>query len=234
MAWAIVDRVFRTKFGSASAKAVMVAPANHSDEAGGNCYPSQEVIQALTELSMDTIQRQLEALVVREFISRKKRPAVRGRWASWSYQIDLTKLADRAAPCGMDDRAAPSGPVSSDRAAPCGVTRPHHAVSPGRTMRLKPVLKPINKPSRARDPSALDGLGPLSAPLRDRIGADNFDSWFPGSRIAEATESSVTVELSSRFRAEQAERRFGGDVLACLQAQQSTIERVRFVGRAAA
>jgi hypothetical protein len=136
MAWAIVDRVFRTKFGSASAKAVMVALANHSDEAGGNCYPSQEVIQSLTELSMDTIQRQLEALASGEFISRKKRPVVRGRWASWSYQINLSKLVDPAAPCGPDDQAASCGRDNSDLAAPCGVTEPHHAASPSRTMRL--------------------------------------------------------------------------------------------------
>jgi hypothetical protein len=234
MAWVIVDRVFRTKFGSASAKAVMVALANHSDEAGGNCYPSQEVIHSLTELSMDTIQRQLEALASGEFISRKKRPVVRGRWASWSYQINLSKLVDPAAPCGPDDQAASCGRDNSDLAAPCGVTEPHHAASPGRTMRLKPVLKPFNKPSRARGPSALDGLGPLGAAIRIRIGADSFISWFSGASIANATEDSVTIELPTPFKAQQAENRFGGAVLACLKAQQSTIERVRFVGRAAA
>jgi len=234
MAWAIVDRVFRTKFGSASSKAVMVALANHCDEAGGNCYPSQEIIQSLTELSLDTIQRQLEALTSADFISRKKRPAVRGRWTSWSYQINLSKLIDPAASCGPDDQAAPCGKDNSDQAAPCGVTEPHHAASPGRTMRLKPVLKPFNKPSRARGPSAPGGLGPLGAAIRSRIGADNFGSWFGGASIADATDDSVTLELSTRFNATQVESRFGNDVLACLQAQQSTIERVRFIGRAAA
>jgi hypothetical protein len=234
MAWAIVDRVFRTKFGSASSKAVMVALANHCDETGGSCYPSQEVIQSLTELSMDTIQRQLEVLTSGDFISRKKRPAVRGRWASWSYQINLSKLVDHAAPCGPDYQAAPCGMDNSDQAAPCGITRPHHAASPGRTMRLKPVLKPFNKPSRTREPSSPDGLGPLGAALRVRIGDDNFGSWFAGAGIADATEDSVTIELPSRFKAQQAESRFGSAVLACLQSQQSTIERVRFVGRAAA
>jgi hypothetical protein len=234
MAWVIVDRVLRTKFGSASAKAVMIALANHCDETGGSCYPGQEVIQAETELSLDTIQRQLGDLVSAGIIDRKKRPSVRGRWASWCYQINLTKLIDQTAPCGPDDRAAPCGQVSSDQAAPCGVTEPHHAASPGRTMRLKPVLKPINKPSRAREPSALDGLGPLGAVIRTRIGADNFSSWFRGASIAGATEDSVTLELPTKFNASQVESRFAGDVLACLQAQQSTIERVRFVAKAAA
>ena len=100
-------------------------------------------------------------------------------------------------------------------------------------MRLKPVLKPFNKPSRTREPSSPDGLGPLGAAIRSRIGIDDFDSWFGGAGIAEATEDSVTIELQTRFKAQQAENRFGSAVLACLQAQQSSIERVRFVGRTA-
>jgi hypothetical protein len=221
MAWVIVDRVFRTKFGCASAKAVMVA-ANHCDEIGGNCYPGQEIIHAETELSLDTIQRQLEALTSGEFISRKKRPGVRGRWASWSYQINLSKLVDPAAPCGSDDQAAP-----------CGVTRPHHAVSPSRTMRLKPTLKPFNEPSRAKAPSSPDGLGALGAPLRNRIGRDKFEAWFGGAVIAGSTEDSVTMELPTKFKASHVQKNFEADVLACCKAQQSTVEHVRFIARAA-
>jgi hypothetical protein len=227
MARAIVDRVFRTKFGSASAKAVMVALTNHCDENGGNCYPSQEVIQALTQFSMDTTQRQLGALTSGDYITRKKRPAVRGRWASWSYQINLSKLADQTAPCAART-------TMPHHAARLILTGPHHAASPSRTMRLKPVLKPFNKPSRARGPIALDGLGPIGEPLRSRIGADNLASWFGGARIVDATADSVTLELPSKFNASQIENRFGNDVLACLQAQQSSIERVKFTGRSAA
>ena len=56
MAWAIVARVLKTKVGSPSGKAVLLALANHCDEHGGNCYPSQEVIETLTELSVVTWQ----------------------------------------------------------------------------------------------------------------------------------------------------------------------------------
>jgi hypothetical protein len=234
MAWAIVDRVFRTRVGKGgAAKAVLLSLANHCDASGGECYPGQEVIQAETELSLDTIQRQLADLASAGFIDRKKRPSVRGRWASWCYQINLTKLIDQTAPCGPDDQAAPCGPESSDQTAPCGVTEPHHAASPGRTMRLKPILKPTNKPSRAREPSSPDGLGSLGAAIRSRIGAESFISWFGGASIANATEDSVTIELPTPFKAQQAENRFGGAVLACLKAQQSTIERVKFIARAA-
>jgi hypothetical protein len=133
-----------------------------------------------------------------------------------------------------DDQAAPRGPVGSDQAAPCGVTRPHHAASPGRTMRLKPFTKPFNKPSRAREPIALDGLGPLGAAICGRIGVDNFTSWFGGASIADATNDSVTLELRTKFNAVQVETRFRDDVLACLQAERPAIERVSFIGRAAA
>ena len=66
------------------------------------------------------------------------------------------------------------------------------------------------------------------------MGAQIYDRYVgAGARLAASTEDSVTLELSSRFKAIEAENRFGGDVLACLQAQQSTIERVKFVGRSA-
>ncbi|UPT98885.1 helix-turn-helix domain-containing protein [Bradyrhizobium barranii subsp. apii] len=128
MTWAIVDRVFRTKIGEGgAAKAVLLSLANHCDEHGGKCYPNQETIQIETGLSLDTIQRQLANLELGEWIKRKKRPGVRGRWASWTYQINLAKLIDQAASCGPVDQAAPRGPDNSDQAASCGFTKPHHA-----------------------------------------------------------------------------------------------------------
>jgi helix-turn-helix protein/DnaA-like protein len=233
MAWQIVNRVFRTKVGSGvAAKAVLLSLANHCNANGGDCYPSQEVIQAETELSLDTIQRQLRSLVADGLIARKKRPVVRGRWASWSYQINLEKLADQAAPFGQANQAARCGQEKSDQAAPRGFTRPRHAASPSRTTRLKPVLEPISEPSRA--PSTLDGLGALGAAISSRIGTDYFASWFAGANVADVTERSVTLEFPTQFKANQVENRYGDDVLACLQAQQATIERVRFVARQAA
>jgi hypothetical protein len=71
MAWPVVARVFKTKVGSSSGKAVLVALANPCDEHGGNCFPGQEAIEALTELSLDTIQRQLRALELAGFIKRE-------------------------------------------------------------------------------------------------------------------------------------------------------------------
>jgi hypothetical protein len=95
-------------------------------------------------------------------------------------------------------------------------------------------LYSLDVPSRAQGPSRPKGLGPLAAPLRARIGSTDFNAWFVGAGIADATEDSVTIELPTAFKAQQAENRFGCAVLACLQAQQSTIERVKFVWRSAA
>jgi hypothetical protein len=128
MSWAIVDRVFRTDVGGGAAKAVLLSLANHCDERGGECYPSQGLIQRETGLSLDTIQRQLALLELGGWFTRKKRPALRGRWPSWTYQINVEKLIDQAAPCGPVDQTAPCGPDSSDQTASCGFTRPRHAV----------------------------------------------------------------------------------------------------------
>src|SRR5262249_51235045 len=115
-------------------------------ERGGSCFPGQDVIQIETDLSLDTIQRACATLELDGWIKRKKRPSVRGQWSSWTYQINLEKLIYQAAPCGSVDQAAPCGPDNADKAAPSGFTKPHHAVSPGRTKRLEPVLKPIKEP----------------------------------------------------------------------------------------
>jgi Helix-turn-helix domain len=226
MSWAIVARVLKTKVGSPSGKAVLLALANHCDVNGKSCYPGQETIQQITELSVDTIQRQIKALIEGKFISGTK-VRKKGHWASWDYQINLSMLwEDQTATCGMV--------AAEHQAAPHGMAKPHGAVRPSRTMRLKPSIKPFNDPSRAKAPSSLDGLGALGAPLRKRIGRDKFEAWFGGATIAESTEDSVTLELPSNFRARHVEDKFGADVLACCRAHHATIERVKFTARAAA
>ena len=225
MSWAIVARVLKTKVGSPSGKAVLLALANHCDEKGESCFPGQETIQEITELSADTIQRQIKALIDCNLISGIKKRK-KGHWASWNYQINLSML--------WEDHTAPCGTVTTeDQAASSGAAMPQGAVRPCRTMRLKPFTQPFNKPSRAKAPSSPDGLGALGAPLRNRIGHDKFEAWFGGAVIAGSTEDSVTVELPSRFKASHIERNFEADVLACCKAQQSTIERVKFIARAA-
>jgi hypothetical protein len=101
MSWAVVGLVVKSQVGGSAAKAVLLSLANHCDDDGGSCFPGQDLIQIETELSLDTIQRQLGVLESGGWIKRKKRPGSRGRWPSWTYQINLEKLIDRAARCGL-------------------------------------------------------------------------------------------------------------------------------------
>jgi hypothetical protein len=57
VSWLVTARVQRTRVGSPSAKALLLALANFSDDNGQNCFPGQEALADITELSLDTIQR---------------------------------------------------------------------------------------------------------------------------------------------------------------------------------
>ena len=119
MSWAIVERVQKTKVGSPSGKAVLLALANYCNENGKSCFPGQEIIQQITELSVDTIQRQIKALIKGKFISGTK-VRKKGHWASWDYQLNLEMLwEDQTAPCGLV--------AAEHQAAPRGTAKPHHA-----------------------------------------------------------------------------------------------------------
>ena len=121
------------------------------------------------------------------------------------------------------------------------MTKPRHAARPSRTMRHGqaapcginlPLNHSINLCARNRR-AALTGSAILGARLRSRIGRDKFDAWFAGATVVGSTDHSVTVEMPSKMFASHAAQNFEADVLACCRAQQSTIERVRFVARAA-
>lgn len=142
MSFSLHAEVQKTKVGNPSAKALLLALASFADDNGANCFPGQDALSSVTELSLDTIQRQLKFLVDRGFITAQKSRR-KGHWASWNYTI---VLASQAAPCGSDqtapcgtDQAAPCGSVAADQAAPCGPTMPHGAALPSRTMRLNSV-----------------------------------------------------------------------------------------------
>ncbi|PSO30122.1 hypothetical protein C7G41_22755 [Bradyrhizobium sp. MOS002] len=208
MTWAIVDRVFKARVGlGGAAKAVLLSLANHCDKLGGSCFPGQDVIESETELSLDTIQRALAALELDGWIERWKR-RVRGQWPSWEYQINVEKLIDRAAPYGSVDQAAPCGSVDTDRAAPCGLTEPHRAAPPGRTMRLKPILEPINEPSRARSTDDRPAPRQRADALGAGLNGQEQGSLSEGSQERRKPTASTTPArqpaCSTEFRSEHA------------------------------
>jgi hypothetical protein len=112
------------------------------------------VLQQITELSLDTIQRQLKYLIDRGFVSAQKRRR-KGHWASWNYKINLSALTgptaccsrDQAASCGSDDdcQAATCG---TDQAADCGTATPQIAAQPSRRLRLYPSKYPSKEAER--------------------------------------------------------------------------------------
>jgi pyocin large subunit-like protein len=118
MSWALISKVQKTKVGSPSAKSLLLALANYADAGGEHCFPGQVVLQEITELSLDTIQRQLRYLIERGFVSAQKRRR-KGQWASWDYKINVSALTDQVTPDGSNDQTASSG---SDCEARMGAT----------------------------------------------------------------------------------------------------------------
>lgn len=169
MGWLVIARVQKTTVGSSSAKSLLLALASYADNDGQRCFPGQVVLSQTTELSLDTIQRQLKYLIERGFVSAQKRRR-KGRWASWDYKINLSALADlstrgsrdQAASCGSGDdgQAALHG---VDQAVNCGSAGPHRAASSSRTVRLYPskdtsklVKRETAPETRIPDPFRLD------------------------------------------------------------------------------
>ncbi|OAF05820.1 hypothetical protein AYJ54_02730 [Bradyrhizobium centrolobii] len=160
MSWVLVSKVQKTKVGSPSAKSLLLALANFADDNGERCFPGQNALREITELSLDTIQRQLKYLIERGFVAALKERRG-GRWESWVYRINLSTLSgtaaiggsrDQAASCGLDGtgQAAPCG---MDRTAACGTAMPHPAAPPGRRVRLYPSSHPSKEPERKPAPA---------------------------------------------------------------------------------
>lgn len=92
MSWKVTAWAEKQRTGSASRKVLLLVLANYADE-DGICWPSQETLASGTELSVDTIQRQLKRLEANGVISRWKRPARLGRWPGHAYRLNMFAAA---------------------------------------------------------------------------------------------------------------------------------------------
>ncbi|MGJ5036716.1 helix-turn-helix domain-containing protein [Bradyrhizobium sp. HKCCYLRH3059] len=146
MSWLVTARVQKTRIGGSSAKAVLLALANFADDTGGSCFPSQRVVAEITELSPDTVQRQIRFLVANGFIQAEKERR-KGHWASLSYRINLEALANPTAPCGTVNQAANCGKLKEEDAASSEAAGPRRAAQPSRTMRQNPSKDPFIEPA---------------------------------------------------------------------------------------
>jgi hypothetical protein len=209
VSWRVIGRVQKTRVGSPSAKAVLLALANFSDDNGESCFPSQEVIADITELSLDTIQRQIRFLIEKDFVQARKERR-KGHWQSWSYRINLAALVDQTAPCGTVSQAAECGTVKEDQTAPCGVAQPQDAARPSRTTRPYPSNYPVNEPegqARARGTTISDDFKPDDETYAWAIGqlgsiaaADRSIERFRNHNRQLAGERALSRDWNVRFR----------------------------------
>lgn len=143
MSWQATSWAERQKTGSAARKALLLILANYAD-ANGRCWPSQETLARGTELSKDTIQRQLKKLIELGLVSVERAPKRRGQWGTWVYQLHL-------------DRDIPAGPHGAARSDVDNAVDSEPQMRPGQAatarstgpqaLRPKPSIEPSVEPS---------------------------------------------------------------------------------------
>ena len=174
MSWQATAWAVKQTAGSPSAKLLLLTLANYAD-ADGCCWPSQEVLAADTEQSVDTVQRQLKKLIAAGLTRKVPRAQGAGRWDSRTYFLnmpvaemskpqsaarsdDAPNRSERDESVTGDASTMPQG--ARDHAATSPVTMPQPARSPCRTaMRCKPSLEPSSEPSLEASSSSI----PVSA-----------------------------------------------------------------------
>ncbi|MGJ5152782.1 helix-turn-helix domain-containing protein [Bradyrhizobium sp. HKCCYLR1023] len=147
-----MSRVRRTTVGNPTAKSLLLALADYANDGGASCFPSQELLRMQTELSVDTIQRQLRYLVAKGFVTVEKQRRG-GHWASSNYTINLGKLTEEpetTRKSGVEPQVtADAAWCGMDHAAPCGTAEPQDAVRPSRKVRPKPSNDPFKISGKA-------------------------------------------------------------------------------------
>jgi hypothetical protein len=135
MSWQAVDWAMRQTTGNAGRKLLLMALASYANQDDGICWPSQATLARDTEQSVDTVQRQLTALLKLTLIKRERMPKRRGQWQGYLYKLPLQSSA---APKGQT--AARCHDLRSGQAAKSAITGPQG-------LRHKPSLKPSYEPS---------------------------------------------------------------------------------------
>jgi len=123
MSWKAIAWAVKQKTGWPARKLLLLMLANYADD-GGYCWPSQRTLRDATELSLDTIQRNLKRLADDGLIWIESRPRTSGRWPALAYRLNMLTEPHRAARSGPATEphhaASPSRKTASHRAAPCG------------------------------------------------------------------------------------------------------------------
>ena len=141
MSWQATAWAVRQKTGSASRKVLLLVLANYADE-HGICWPSQQVLEAEAEMSVDTIQRQSKVLKAMGLIRVTRRRRKDGTWPALLYQLNLASDAHtipQNAARSEGEHADASEPLADRSTMPQpAATIPHPAADHPRLHRATP------------------------------------------------------------------------------------------------
>ena len=129
-----------------------------------------------------------------------------------SYNVVMSKKAKLYSPSEKGERRF----ASENKKANSADQKGERLCKKGEPPFAHDPLISLDIPSRAREPSRPDGLGPLGAKLRQRIGPDRFGDWFVNGEAAVVSQTADTITLSVRtkFIADEIRNRFEADILA--------------------
>jgi hypothetical protein len=191
MSWQATAWAIRQPTGAARRKLLLLALANYADK-DGICWPSQVTLARVTEQSVDTVQRQLDVLVVLKILQRERMPKRRGQWQGYRYKLPLH--AD-----WVQQNVTSS--LRSGQAAISMPTRPQ-------SLRLKPSVEPSYEPSHTNAISdsverlrafqgKLEGVEVVQNRIARRIGGDG---WLILGEMNDAQRSRLsTLEQQGRL-----------------------------------
>src|ERR1035437_1764218 len=134
MSWQATAWAVKQTAGSPSAKLLVLTLANYAD-ADGCCWPSQEVLAADTEQSVDTVQRQLKKLIAAGLTRKVPRAQGAGRWDSRTYFLnmpvaEMSKPQSAARSDDAPNRSERDESVTGDASTMPQGARDHAATSP--------------------------------------------------------------------------------------------------------
>ena len=134
MSWQATAWAVKQTAGSPSAKLLLLTLANYAD-ADGCCWPSQEVLAADTEQSVDTVQRQLKKLIDAGLTRKVPRAQGEGRWDSRTYFLnmpvaEMSKPQSAARSDDAPNRSERNESVTGDASTMPQPARDHAATSP--------------------------------------------------------------------------------------------------------
>ena len=172
MSWQATAWAMRQPTGAARRKLLLLALANYADK-DGICWPSQVTLARDTEQSVDTVQRQLDALEELTLLKRERMPKRRGHWQGYLYKLALQTYA---APKVQTVARSPN--LRSGQAAKSALTRPQ-------SLRHKPSMEPSYEPSHSSTASVpaeriaafqkkQEGTEVVQNRIADRIGGDGW------------------------------------------------------------